>query len=629
MLALLTASLLIGLILCCSALLAPIFRTREPRVVLGGVLMFAVVTDVTAAWASLRGFDVHVYDLAVALVIIGSIAVWWRFRPPIRPRSAVRIAALAFVLLIYVAPTLLLPVPLDTDAQGFGYLALMVREGGTLDTLAPFHPEISYLYSPAFPMLTAYIGARLNVGLHMVQMGIGAALGFVFVWLAYDFGCELAARPRSGSLHYAHTGPVMLTMALAGTGLFTAYMDSHYTTMLGFVFALAFVIFVLRFIRDVRLSDALAGALCLAAVPLAHPDTTFILMIGYVPFLLSIWLARPCPTRRLWLGLAVGMPLGGLLIVLPWMLSLVPLLSSEIASPFEIDVHHLKIMFIMSGVCVPIVALGGVVLALRQRGPLDLWMLTWLVAVVEFGALGLVERVFPCVAPLLKYDYPFSIAWHGPVIPFLYLGTLGMVWLIARIGARRVERWTRRWAPAVLAGAAMLVVLGTVSVPRLVVISKGKLHFFGAFSSHADVVAMQWLKAHAPAGARILNYPSNHEAEWAPIIAERDAVFYRPQPFFRGAADSLAEQDALRGFWTDPADPAWAEVLAAHRIRYVLVPQVIANPTAQTGMYRWRAPYVVESVSLPADAPYLRQVFDCEGARIYKLSTPEAADAQE
>ncbi|HYO89664.1 MAG TPA: hypothetical protein VER79_13520, partial [Candidatus Limnocylindrales bacterium] len=56
----------------------------------------------------------------------------------------------AFAGLLFIIPALVLPVPLDTDAQGFGYLALMARMGGDFRTLTPFHPDISYLYSPAF-----------------------------------------------------------------------------------------------------------------------------------------------------------------------------------------------------------------------------------------------------------------------------------------------------------------------------------------------------------------------------------------------------------------------------------------------------------------------------------------------
>ena len=58
-------------------------------------------------------------------------------------------------------PMLSFPVPFDTDAQGFGYLALTIREGGSLSTLAPWHPEISYVYSPGALVVFASLSRLL------------------------------------------------------------------------------------------------------------------------------------------------------------------------------------------------------------------------------------------------------------------------------------------------------------------------------------------------------------------------------------------------------------------------------------------------------------------------------------
>ncbi|MBN1284039.1 MAG: hypothetical protein JXB47_01430 [Anaerolineae bacterium] len=616
---LLIALLFAGLVLIGGGMLTSLWNTaRRPGIALAGVLIFALFNDIAMGWAATAGFDAVAYALPAVFAVVGVAFAWRRRRHP-RPTlpHPLAQAALGAVFVLYVAPTLVLPVPPDTDAQGFGYLALAMRAGGAFNTLAPFHPEISYLYSPAFPALAACVSAISGAGLHTVQFALGAALGFLFVWLAHDFGREIDILPQH------HAGPTMLALAILGTGVFTAYLDSHYTTLTALVFALAFVTFVARYLRGGANGDALAAAVCLAAVPLAHPDTTIILMIGYLPWLLTIWLARPQPARRVWLTLALGIPLGALLLVVPWLLSLAPLLGSEIASPFTVELRHLLTMIGMSGVLAPALAAGGAVIAWRRRGALDLWMLTWLAAVIEFGALGVLGRLLPFLEnTLLKYDYPFSIAWHGPIIPFLYLGTLASGRLLVQIGLPRVTDWVQRWGKIVIGSAAALVVLGVIVSPQLLALSKGRLSFFGAFSSHADVAAMQWLKTNAPPAARILNYGTDHEADWAAVIAERDAVFYRPQPFFKGAEESLAEQDALRGFWADPADPAWAAVLAAHDIDYVLVPQAIADPAAPGEMFRWRAPHVIEAASTPAGAPYLRLVYQQDGAAIYVLDVP-------
>lgn len=580
---------------------------RKPNTALGGVLVFALFIDLAAISTAIFGFNVPSLTLLIVILVAAVVVLGFGARRRLALPGWPIFAVLGVVLLLYLAPVVVLPVPLDTDAQGFGYLALMVREGRTISTLAPFHPEISYLYSPAFLVLAAYTSAISGVGLHAVQMALGAGLGFLFVWLAYDLGQELGK------------GPIMLAMAVLGTGVFTAYMDSHYTTLMALDFGLAFVTFVVRYLDKEKVQDALGAAVCLAAVPLTHPDTTIILMIGYVPWLATIWLARPKPNRRAWLSLAAGIPAGALLVVLPWLIHLAPLLGSEIASPFTVELRHLLVMVGMSGVLVPVLAVFGVMVAGRRRSPVDLWMLTWLAAVVEFGALGILGRLLPFLEnTVLKYDYPFSIAWHGPIIPFLYLSTVAAGWM----GRSRVVNWVQRRGKLLLTGGAVLIVLAVIFSPQIVLLSKGRVNFFGAFSSHADVAAMQWLKKNAPPGARILNYGTDHEAEWTAVIAERDAVFYRPQPFFRGAAGSLAEQDRLREFWADPADPRWADVLAAYDIDYVLVPQIIGNPAAQAELFRWRAPYVIEAASTPADASYLNLVYEKNGAAIYALDAP-------
>lgn len=69
--------------------------------------------------------------------------------------------------------------------------------------------------------------------------------------------------------------------ALIGLGLFLAYMDSHFTALLGLVFALAFITFAIRFLREGRRADLLGAAICLGGMPLAQPDMTIILGFGF------------------------------------------------------------------------------------------------------------------------------------------------------------------------------------------------------------------------------------------------------------------------------------------------------------------------------------------------------------
>jgi hypothetical protein len=616
------------------AMLAPAMPTHGPRVGLSAALTLAFVIVGGLFWASLFGWDTLVIDylwftLLVIIFLGGTLSAGIQ-RAESKgdgreyggwpgPRE---LAFFTMVALIFAAPALVLPVPLDTDAQGFGYLALMLRNSGSLTTLAPFHPEITYLYSPAFPALVAYLGHQLNAGLQNIQLALGAVLSVLFVWVAYDFGNELD-RDR-----VRRTGIVMACCALLGTGLLTADLDSHYTALLALVFALAFVTFAIRFHREGRRVDFVAAAVTLAAVPLSQPDVTVILALGYVPWLATMWLATPRPTIRRWLGLAVGIPLLALIGIVPWLKQIAPLLSSDIHSPFEISASHLIVMIVYHGGVIVLLSLIGIVLAARRRSAVDLLMIVWLALILDFSSLGILHKIAPgLIAPLARYDYPFSIAWHGPIIPYIYFGGTAVLWLMAKLGRDRVERWVKLASLPVINLVALAVVVMMSSIDPLVAASKSTpLQVFGAFSSRADVQAMQWLEQNTAPDTLILNHPGPHEADWAPIVAQRNTIFFRQQPFFRNTQNVDEMQRSLRAFWQNPGDPKNADLLARYGIGYVLVPQIMTRPDALKTMFRWRPPLdEPASNQRVGDVSYLKLVFDADGAQVYQVIPTVAA----
>ncbi len=623
-----------AVVLGAGAMLSPAWPTREPRIGLAAALALGVIMGGALVWAMLFGWDTLIIDyllfaLVTAIFLGGTLAVGMT-RAEARGAEYADAEAgwpgphdllfFVFVALVFAIPTLILPVPLDTDAQGFGYLALMARMSGSFTTLAPFHPEITYLYSPGFTAIVAYLSQQLGTGLHQVLMGVAAVLGFLLVWLAYDLGSELRDRTL---------GRAMAVAMLGGVGLYTAYMDSHYTTLLGMAFALAFVIYALRYLRDHRLPDAIAAGLMLASVVLSHPDTTIILALGYLPWLLTMWLGRPRPSPGTWLALALGIPAIAFVGLAPWLWHIYPLLGGSIVSPFDRDSNHWHVMLLYHGVWIVPVAVWGAVIGLRRRGmihhaPTDLTQqaailaVGWLVLILDFSTLGILERLVPwLVAPLLRYDYPFSIAWHGPIIPYTILGGIGLHWFWQRWLQARVSARHTYTTLSVL----IVVALGILVFNReLLALSKGRVGFFGAFASHTDVQAMEWLRENTPPDSRILNFPGPQEGDWVPVIAERDSVYYRMQPFFQDAEVSLAEQERLRAFWEDPANPAHAALLDEAGIDYVIVPQLVTNPASIETMFRWRPPFT-EALAMQSrvdDAPYLRLVFDADGARVYE-----------
>jgi hypothetical protein len=251
----------------------------------------------------------------------------------------------------------------------------------------------------------------------------------------------------------------------------------------------------------------------------------------------------------------------------------------------------------------------------------------WLIFVLEFSTLGILEQLAPnLLAPLLRYDYPFSIAWHGPIIPYAILGGMGLMWLWNRYGAKRLTNLSPRWSYGALGAGIVLVLLAIILSPQLLALSKGRIGFYGTFSSADDVKAMQWIKQNTPADARVLNFPgtqkdNSHESDWVPVIAERDTIYYRWQPFFHNNEASLAEQDRLRAFWEDPANPAQADLLRSANIQYVIVPQLVTNPASIDTMFRWNTPFtgLIQMRSSVSAAPYLQLVFDSNGAQVYEV----------
>jgi hypothetical protein len=615
--------LLVIFVLGVGTLVASILPTRGARIGLGAVVFLALIVDVTWLFAPLIDWSPGLADAVwigvFALIVLGAAMIASYYRGTIgKPAwtwpSQRDILFLIAVFVLCGVVIGLLPVPLDTDAQGFGYLAVTLRDGHSYTTLAPWHPEIDYLYSPGFAGLIAHLSARFDLGIQSLELIFGALVVVLFVWTAYDLGNELDG-PR--------TGRGLMLAALIGTGLITAFMDSHFTALLALMFSLGFITFVMSFLNTRRWSSALFAAICLAGVPLSQPDITIALIIGYAPWLIVIWLSKPRPSFNAWLVLVVVIPLVALGIVVPWLASIRDLLGADIESPFHVAYSHWRTMVITQGGIIVVLAVVGLVVGFRKRSPAYWLAVVWLVGIVEFSTLGLLEKTFPnLMEPLLKYDYPFSLAWHGPIIPYTILGGLALAWLAERL---RLDRWIERLAIPVILLALVGLLAGVVFFDDLLAESKDHLSFYGAFSSAADVDAMRWIRDNTPEDARVLNHPGPHEGDWAPVIAERDTIYFRPQPFFRNTAQADAEQDTLRAFWVDPSDPALGDVLRAARVRYVLVPQIFGNPASYVDMLRWRRPvpearsYLKKPVS---SAPYLQLVYDKDGARVYEVMAP-------
>ncbi|MBK8021669.1 MAG: glycosyltransferase family 39 protein [Chloroflexi bacterium] len=609
------------------AMFAPAIPTEQPRVGLAAALALGLVIGGAVFWASLFGWDTLVIDyllfaIVTSIFLFGTLS-YGQKRAEDRGEvlldadqgwtSGRDLLLFGLAAAVFVIPALVLPVPLDTDAQGFGYLALMAKLGGNFSSLAPFQPEITYLYSPGFAALAAYLSTQLGMGLHTIQMAIAAVLGLLNIWLAYDMGSEIRDK---------RLGRAMALAMLGGMALFLAYMDSHMTTLLGLVFAQACITFMLRYLKRRLSVDVVGAGLMLGATVISHPDTTIILGLGIGGWMLTMWLGEHRPNVRTWLTLLIGIPVVAALAISPWLVSVLPLLGGDIVSPFTRDASYWQVMVNYHGIVIVPLAILGAIIGLRRREQSALLSVAWLLLILDFSTTGLLESLFGgLLEPLFRYDYPFSLAWHGPIIPYTILGGMGLLWLWDRLAEKRLGMALHRFAPAMLIGAIALALVGLALSSSLLEFSKGRVGFFGAFSSHADVAAMEWIRQNTPEDALILNHPGPHEADWVPVISERESVYFRPQPFFHGTEEAEQLQQALLPFWENPIGMANADLLREAGVDYVIIPQVIAEPEALTGMFRWRPP--LDGIPLPesplTEAPYLSLVFDEQGARVYEV----------
>lgn len=615
---------------------------------LASVTMLAAFVVVTTDAASLVGFSAWLAATTAAALLA---PVVWRGRALFgEPRrlvpsiAALPAGVLAGTALVLVAPLLILPVPLDTDAQGFGHLALAVRDGGTIDTLAPWRPGIAYLYAPGALLLFASASALGGgASLPAVMMGVGHACAFLFVWLAWDLGHEIGRCAEATTRLAGEDSPgawpwATLVGAALSVGLWTALLDAHYTAVAGLLFTLAFVTALFRFVRTGDRRDAWVAGLTLAAVLVTHPDSTMIAVVGLGAFVVASLVAagRARIGRSLTAGALAAS--GALLMAAPWLATLPGLLRSGAASPFAVSGSHWRQLLLYHGVFWPLLALVGAVVWLRRRSAWAVMMVIWLAATVELSTLGWLHRTWPALmAPVVRFHFPFSLAWHGPVIPYVCLGAGALVWFVRHSPYRTLP------VPGAktLVATAIAVAAFVFASDRVLDASRGFLTLYGAFATRADVRAMEWVRDHTPRSARVLNYPGDYdhrrdwEGHWAPVVTERDCVYFRMQPFFtqrrgRGApgdesspgrlAAARAEQRQWLAFWRDPADPSHAARLRAAAIGIVLVPESIADPSSVARSWRWRSPAALDRVrSTPARAPYLRLVHRDGGALVYEV----------
>jgi hypothetical protein len=579
-------------------------------VCLGLGMAILVVVDVWAA--SIAGY-ILALQLILNIAVIAACAIY--ARPYLRDwlawvRTQWPWPALGWlaVAAIFIIPAFVVPVPFDTDAQGFGFLALTVRLGGSIDTLVPFWPEIKYLYSPAFFLFAAQLSDMLGgLAMHTVLLGLGHILAAATVAGVYAVGHEFGGE---------RVGGWAAVFSVIGYALFSTVMDSAYTNVFGNFLTAAIIVLIFRAARDPNRFNTALAAVALASLPLSHPDSIIHLLMAYVPFYFTIWLARERPTRKQYLTLTVVIPALAVALCLPWIIRMLPLVGSvNVHERQHPSIEFVRALLTLNGWLPPLLAIVGLGIALYRRRWFDLWLITWTVAIIEIAALGNLDAIsLRTAADPMQIFYPFGVAWHATIIPVPILAAEAVCAIPA------LQRWAvpRRWAAWASVGIIVAGVITAILATPIVQFSKDKVRIVGAFSSLDDLDAMAWIKNNTPADAFILNYPGI-EGDWVPVLTERKTVQFREQLFYIGAEPAWALQEEMITAYHNPASPDSEQRIRDAGIDYILVPQIIGRPDSFATAMRWRPPFIQPMQSSFADASYLELIQDFSGAQIYKV----------
>ena len=187
-----------AVVLGAGSMLSPAWRTAQPRIALSASLCLALVVGGAVFYAEAFGWDTLVVDyLLFALmsgVVLGGTLSHAQARAEAKgetlpdeeqgwpgPYDLVFFAVAAFVILI---PLMNLPLPLGNHGAQLGYQTLIIRYGESFTSLAPFHPDITVIYSPGFHAFSAYLSQQLGQPIPMIQMAITAVVLYLCVWLA-------------------------------------------------------------------------------------------------------------------------------------------------------------------------------------------------------------------------------------------------------------------------------------------------------------------------------------------------------------------------------------------------------------------------------------------------------------
>lgn len=253
------------------AMLSPAWPTREPRIGLAATFSLALVVGGAIFWAELFGWGTLVIDYLlfalVSVVVLGGTLSQAQMRAEAQGielsdaeqgwPGPMDLVFFTVAGLLFSMPLFLYAVPPGETAAAQALVTLAAQEGGSFTSLAPITPQITGFVSPGFHGISAYLSQQLGQPIPQIYLALGAVLGFLAVWLAYDLGGEIRDK---------RLGRAMAVGLIVSGGVLYLQFGGYYPQLMGVAFALAYLVYGLRALRHGKPLDIVAGGLMLGAV---------------------------------------------------------------------------------------------------------------------------------------------------------------------------------------------------------------------------------------------------------------------------------------------------------------------------------------------------------------------------
>lgn len=268
-----------AVVLGAGAMLSPAYPTSQPRIGLSAALALALIAGGAVFYGTAAGWNTLVVDymlfLLVTSIFLGGTLSYGQKRAESRGEELADadqgwpgpfdLVGLLGALALFIGVAMFFGVPdhslmFDATRINSGDLSLYVT--GT----------------PAFSTLAAYLTGQLTAPLAEVQLAMSAVMAGMIVWLVYDLGAELHAKPLGRTFSYIITPFLVVAVALGAGAL-----------LMGIVFLMALGTLTLRYIQHGRRVDGFAAGLMLGAVVLSVPPLPLLALAGVAGA--AVWIA--------------------------------------------------------------------------------------------------------------------------------------------------------------------------------------------------------------------------------------------------------------------------------------------------------------------------------------------------